>query len=188
MKKWMILAIAGLTAIAVTSCKPDGNETQAAGETTAAEGGSAAGEESGEESAATKTGEEMPNPYEDLDGPEGLKEAGLSMEAPEGAEDGKYYLISGEIGEITFTLEEAPYSYRGAVHAEDFAGIFEEFEEEVSALSDCGADEDLLVKTTVSGGRLASWSKNGAKYTLYTPKPVEDEDIFTLCIELIGKN
>lgn len=187
MKKWMIFAAAGLAAVAITSCKPAGNQTQVDGDTTVTEGESTAGERQ-EDADDNGTEAEMPNPYAELEGPEGLKEASLSMEMPEGAEDGKYYLISGEIGEITFTLNDIPYSYRGAAHAEDFAGIFEEFEEEVSALSDCGADEDLLVKTTVSGGRLASWSKNGAKYTLYTPKPVEDGDIFTLCIELIGKN
>lgn len=191
MKKWMIYAAIGLAAAGITSCKPAGSQATQGAESsvsTEAESPQDGAKESQGESSEGEASQEMPNPYEEVDGPEGLKEAGLSMEAPEGAEDAAYYIISQEIGEITFTLEDAPYSYRGAVHAQDFAGIFEEFEEDVSALSDCGADEDLIVKTTVSGGRLANWSKNGAKYTLYTPRPVEDEDMFALCIELIGKN
>jgi len=181
MKKWMIFMAIGLTALGITSCKPAGNQAAKGTE------GSVSAETKATDQSESSS-EELPNPYVEVEGPEGLEEVGLSMEAPEEAEDAVYYVISEEIGEITFTLKDAPYSYRGAVHAEDFSGIFEEFEDEVAALSDCGADEDLIVKTTISGGRLASWSKNGAKYTLYTPREVADEEIFALCIELIGKN
>jgi hypothetical protein len=46
----------------------------------------------------------------------------------------------------------------------------------------------VVIKTTVSGGRLASWEKGGAKYTLYTPDAVEDGALIQLCSALIEKN
>lgn len=194
MKKWMQAAVVGALAVCLASCGGK-NEEQGAGTaqteaTTEAKESQDPGtqESQGAEPSAAEGEEEIPNPFVEQEKAEDLKAVEVSMDAPEGALDVKYYLIDDEIAEITFTLEDNKFSYRGAAHAEDFAGIFEEFEEDVTALSDCGADEDLIIKTTVSGGRLASWSKNGAKYTLYTPSTVADEDLFTLCIELIGKN
>ena len=180
MKKWMILAAVGVLAISITSCKQGGdskeNET---GTTQAVESsqGETGGQDTKEDENATQAPgeEEIPNPFEELDGPEELEALGLHMEVPEDASDVQYISISGEIGEVFFELDGHRYSYRGATHAEEFSGIFEEFEPEEVAISDCGADEDLIVKTTVSGGRLASWAKGGAKYTLYTAEPVEDD-------------
>ncbi|MCI8951301.1 MAG: hypothetical protein HFG49_14930 [Lachnospiraceae bacterium] len=190
MKKWMILAAVGVLAINMASCKPGGGESKG-NETETSQVNESSQAEAGQETSgdgAETVGEEIPNPFQELEGPEGLKELGLNMEAPENASNIQYISISGEIGEVFFELDGHRYSYRGAAHAEEFSGIFEEFEQETTALSDCGADEDLIVKTTVSGGRLASWSKGGAKYTLYTADAVEDEVIFELCISLIGKN
>ena len=189
MKKWMKAAVVGALAVCMVSCgskkeepgtEPQESETVAQSQESQAQAGT--------EPASVEEEEEIPNPFAEQEKAEDLKAVEVSMDAPKGASEVKYYIIDDEIAEVDFTLDENRYSYRGAAHAEDFAGIFEEFEEDVAALSDCGADEDLIVKTTVSGGRLASWSKNGAKYTLYTPSTVADEDMFTLCIELIGKN
>lgn len=184
MNKWMIPVIAGIMAVSITSCKSGGNRETAPSETEE----SPAAVQTEASSLAAGEEEEIPNPFQQVEDPKGLEEIGLSMEIPEEASSVECYIISGEIGEVSFELDGKKYSYRGAVHAEDFAGIFEEFEPEVTSVSDCGADEDLLVKTTVSGGRLASWSKNGAKYTLYTPSAATDEEIFELCINLISKN
>lgn len=191
MKKWMQLAVVGALAMCMVSCGSKKEEQGASvpAQTTAAAQEVKEGQETeGTEPASADGGEEIPNPYVEQEKAEDLGAVEVTMDAPEEASDVSYYIIDDEIAEIDFTLDENKYTYRGAAHAEDFAGIFEEFEEDVAALSDCGADEDLIVKTTVSGGRLASWSKNGAKYTLYTPASVADEDMFTLCIELIGKN
>lgn len=168
MKKWKQLAVVGFLAVSMTSCKSGGQQNQS--------------------SQPASEAVELPNPFEEVDEPEALKEIGVSMEVPEEAENVTCGIISGEVAEISFQLDETPYTYRGAVKAEDFAGIFEEFEPDVVSLSDCGADEDLIIRTTVSGGRLANWTRRGAKYTLYTPKAVEDAQLFALCIQLIGKN
>lgn len=189
MKKWKQLAIIGLAAVSMTSCKTGGQKEPVSEAVSAAETTEAAEKEDSTSAPEDETGAvEMPNPFEEAEGPEELKKAGVSMEAPENAEDAGYWIISGEVAEISFKLDDHAYSYRGAVNAEDFAGIFEEFEPDATAVSDCGADEDLVIKTTVSGGRLASWAKRGAKYTLYTPDSVEDQELIELCIQLIGKN
>ncbi|MDO4330774.1 MAG: hypothetical protein Q4C66_15760 [Lachnospiraceae bacterium] len=190
MKKWKQLVVVGLIAVSMTSCKSGGQQNQsseAASEAVTADLGQT-GEDASSSSEEETGAVELPNPFEEVDEPEALKKIGVSMEVPEEAENVTCGIISGEVAEISFQLEETPYTYRGAVKAEDFAGIFEEFEPDAVALSDCGADEDLIVRTTVSGGRLANWTRRGAKYTLYTPKAVEDADLFALCIKLIGKN
>ena len=197
MKKWVLLAAAAALAVNVTGCKSGGdapsgtkNATEASSQagSQAEPGGKEAGMEESKGESADPAEEEIPNPFKELEGPEGLKELQLNMEVPEGAEDAQYLSIDNEIGEISFVLDGHRYAYRGVAHAEDFSGIFEEFEPEEVAISDCGADEDLIVKTTVSGGRLASWAKGGAKYTLYTAEPVEADGILELCMALISKN
>lgn len=197
MKKWVLLAAAAVLAVNVTGCKSGGDAPS--GTKNAAEASTQAGSqaEPGDEEAGTEESkgeavdpaeEEIPNPFKELDGPEGLKELQLNMEVPEGAEEIQCFSIDNEIGEVSFVLDGHKYAYRGAAHAEDFSGIFEEFEPDELGVSDLGADGSVVIKTTVSGGRLASWEKGGAKYTLYTPDAVEDGALIQLCSALIEKN
>lgn len=155
----------------------------------AAEGGKAA---SGEETSAADAEEiKMSNPMQEVSGTEALSEIGVSMELPQEAEDVQCFIISQVVAEVNFKLEDTSYTYRGSATAEDFAGIFEEFEEEVLTVpgtEDMAIDGDLIIKTTKSSGKLASWSKNGASYTLYTPVDVDEDTLVSLCQELIGKN
>lgn len=214
MKKWIRFAAMGLVMACLTSCQSSpapsdsAQTTEAAGPTEkAAEQETTDGQETADEgnpedaSGNVSEGEyrpsgepgvtEIPNPMEEIQGAEELAKLGVSMDAPEGAEDVQYCVISGVVAEISFALDENLYTYRGSVTAEDFAGIFEEMEEEIITVpgtEEMGIEGDLLIKTTMSGGRLASWEKNGAKYTLYTPATVEEEALTELCQELFANN
>ena len=44
---------------------------------------------------------------------------------------------------------------------------------------------EVLIKTTDSGGRLASWEWGSTKYTLYTAAQVDDETITDLTMNLV---
>lgn len=218
MKKWIRFAAAGLVMACLTSCQSSpapsdsAQTTEAAGQAEGtekaesqekAEGQEKAEEGSTAEDASGNVSEEeyrpsgepgvtqIPNPMEEIQGAEDLAEIGVSMDAPEGAEDVQYFVISGVVAEISFTLDNNLYTYRGSATAEDFAGIFEEMEEEIITVpgtEELGIEGDLLIKTTKSGGRLASWKKNGANYTLYTPATAEEEALTELCQELIANN
>mgnify|MGYP000650616173 CR=1 FL=1 len=68
-----------------------------------------------------------------------------------------------------------------------FAGIFERFKDEAIAQNyDYGETSlEVLIKTTDSGGRLASWEWGSTKYTLYTAAQVDDETITDLTMNLV---
>lgn len=213
MKKWKKVVALGMFAVCLTSCKdagsvadtagngmqtqgesePDGTEADDAVKDTEDVGeGQGAAEGAGEETPAADAEEiKMSNPMQEVSGTEELLEIGVSMGVPEEAENVQCFIISQVVAEVNFELGETAYAYRGSATAEDFAGIFEEFEEDVLIIpgsEGMGIDGDLTVKTTVSGGRLASWSKNGAGYTLYTPSFVEEDVFVALCGELMEKN
>ena len=124
MKKWVLLAAAAALAVNVTGCKSGGdapsgtkNATEASSQagSQAEPGGKEAGMEESKGESADPAEEEIPNPFKELEGPEGLKELQLNMEVPEGAEDAQYLSIDNEIGEISFVLDGHRYAYRGAV-------------------------------------------------------------------------
>lgn len=217
MKKWKLWIAAGVLALALAGCQGSnaGNSSTGTSAQTQETGAGAQGEASGEEkeeaedkaqnaegagepqdegesvSAADAEEIALSNPMQEVSGPEALSEIGVSMGIPEGAQAGPCFIISQVVAEVNFTLEDQAYIYRGSATAEDFAGIFEEFEEEVTSIAatdEMAVEGELTIKTTKSGGKLAKWSKNGANYTLYTPAAVEEEDLVALCQELVAKN
>ena len=70
------------------------------------------------------------------------------------------------------------YCYRASNTAEDFAGIFERFTDQELAVNwESGKIAgQAQVKTTESGGRLASWSWGSTRYTVYTASAISDEE------------
>ena len=112
---------------------------------------------------------------------------GVHMVLPEGAEDTSFFIINQEVADSRFSLDGVPYTYRASDTAEDFAGIFERFKDEaISRNYDYGETSlEVLIKTTDSGGRLASWEWGSTKYTLYTAVQVDDDTITDLTMHLV---
>ena len=112
---------------------------------------------------------------------------GVHMVLPEGAEDTSFFIINQEVADARFSLDGVPYTYRASDTAEDFAGIFERFKDEAISLNyDYGETSlEVLIKTTDSGGRLASWEWGSTKYTLYTAAQVDDDTITDLTMHLV---
>lgn len=138
-------------------------------------------------SAAEPTGsQEIPNPMEEVENELAFEKIGVHMVLPKEAEEPSCLIINNEVADVQFTCGDAVYSYRASDTAQDFAGIFERFSDDIIGVS-CGSGEqetELQIKTTESGGRMAVWEWGSTKYTLYTASPMTDEDMIALSTKL----
>lgn len=148
------------------------------------------------ETSASQTGgaesQSAPNPMEEVDSALAFEKIGVHMVLPEEAAEPSYFIINGEVADVKFSVGEVAYTYRASDTAEDFAGIFERFTDNVITET-CKSGEngtEVLIKTTESGGRLAAWDWGSTKYTLYTASQVTDDDIRALAVNLaeLGEN
>ena len=179
-RKGILLAVA-LTALLAAGCggKKEPVKTSEAETSAPAETGTRA-----ESGTATR---ELPNPMAEVKDVLAFEAIGVHMVLPEGAEDTSFFIINQEVADARFSLDGVPYTYRASDTAEDFAGIFERFKDEaISRNYDYGeTSRDVLIKTTDSGGRLASWEWGSTKYTLYTAAQVDDDTITDLTMHLV---
>ena len=179
-RKGILLAVA-LTALLAAGCggKKEPVKTSEAETSAPAETGTRA-----ESGTATQ---ELPNPMAEVKDVLAFEAIGVHMVLPEGAEDTSFFIINQEVADAQFTLDGVAYTYRASDTAEDCAGIFERFKDEAIAQNyDYGETSlEVLIKTTDSGGRLASWEWGSTKYTLYTAAQVDDETITDLTMNLV---
>ena len=179
-RKGILLAVA-LTALLAAGCggKKEPVKTSEAETSAPAETGTRA-----ESGTATQ---ELPNPMAEVKDVLAFEAIGVHMVLPEGAEDTSFFIINQEVADAQFTLDGVAYTYRASDTAEDFAGIFERFKDEaISRNYDYGETSlEVLIKTTDSGGRLASWEWGSTKYTLYTAAQVDDDTITDLTMHLV---
>ena len=112
---------------------------------------------------------------------------GVYMALPEEAEDPLCFILNGEVAEIQFSYHEIPYSYRASNTAEDFAGIFERFTDQILTVEfkdlEGGETVSAQIRTTQSGGRFASWKWKDTSYTLYTASNVSDAYSYDFTLE-----
>ncbi len=179
-RKGILLAVA-LTALLAAGCggKKEPVKTSEAETSAPAETGTRA-----ESGTATQ---ELPNPMAEGKDVLAFEAIGVHMVLPEGAEDTSFFIINQEVADARFSLDGVAYTYRASDTAEDFAGIFERFKDEaISRNYDYGETSlEVLIKTTDSGGRLASWEWGSTKYTLYTAAQVDDDTITDLTMHLV---
>ncbi len=114
----------------------------------------------------------IPNPIKEVDGAASLEQVGASIEAPEGAENARYFVIDSEpkLAEIQFTLDGVEYNYRAAVTSEDITGVYNEFNapKELEVESD-GLKTAITLKEAVTKDcRVAVWKWNEISYSLTT--------------------
>ncbi|HWQ59288.1 MAG TPA: hypothetical protein VN540_09745 [Clostridia bacterium] len=125
--------------------------------------------------ATDGTGAQIPNPMEPVSGAAAFEDIGITMDAPEGAEDISYFIISNELAQVNFTLSGFEYTYRASKTQTDISGVYDTFAEAFSV--DCDADGAVLTVTAQnasSGGRLATWSANGVNYSLWCALAPDD--------------
>lgn len=171
-KTWVVSGLAlGLCAVLVSGC----SKNKLAKPTT----------ESISE-VVTEVQTRLPNPMEEVEDPQDFEKIGVHMIAPPDGTEFKYFIINGEVAEMQFTMDEAVYIWRASDTAEDFAGIFERFKEEIitEEYTDGTYSVQIEIKSTDSGSRLASWAWGSTKYTLYTPNKVTDAAIKDMAFKL----
>ena len=151
-------------------------------------------EETSASGTETSSAVQRPNPMTAVTDETAFQSLGVYMALPEEAEDPLCFILNGEVAEIQFSYHEIPYSYRASNTAEDFAGIFERFTDQILTVEfkalEGGETVSAQIRTTQSGGRLASWKWKDTSYTLYTASNVSDADIssmVTMLLELISQ-
>ena len=152
------------------------------------------GEETSASGTETSSAVQRPNPMTAVTDETAFQSLGVYMALPEEAEDPLCFILNGEVAEIQFSYHEIPYSYRASNTAEDFAGIFERFTDQILTVEfkdlEGGETVSAQIRTTQSGGRFASWKWKDTSYTLYTASNVSDADIssmVTILLELISQ-
>lgn len=180
-RKGILLTIA-LTALLAAGC---GGGQKGPVKTSEAE--TSAPAETGTTAETGTEPQELPNPMVEVKDVLAFEAIGVHMVLPERAEDTSFFIINQEVADAQFTLDGVAYTYRASDTAEDFAGIFERFKDEaITQNYDYGETSlEVLIKTTDSGGRLASWEWGSTKYTLYTAAQVDDDTITNLTMNLV---
>lgn len=165
--------VAGLAFAQLFGCSSSKPEETTAKETTAA--------------PAKEQTASIPNPMEEVENEQAFESMGVHMVAPADGENKRFFIISGEVAEISFEENGVSYCYRASNTAEDFAGIFERFKDETLAVNWESGDTagKAQVRTTQSGGRLALWSWGNTCYTLYTASDISDEDCTRIVTNLM---
>ena len=88
-------------------------------------------EETSASGTETSSAVQRPNPMTAVTDETAFQSLGVYMALPEEAEDPLCFILNGEVAEIQFSYHEIPYSYRASNTAEDFAGIFERFTDQI---------------------------------------------------------
>jgi len=179
-RKAILLAIT-LTALLAAGCGSKKEPVKSS------EAETSAPAETGTTSETGTEPQELPNPMVEVKDVLAFEAIGVHMVLPEGAEDTSFFIINQEVADARFTLNGVAYTYRASDTAEDFAGIFERFKDEVISQNyDYGETSlEVRIKTTDSGGRLAAWEWGSTKYTLYTAAQVDDDTITDLTMNLV---
>ncbi|MBR5409682.1 MAG: hypothetical protein IK104_03355 [Clostridia bacterium] len=160
MKKLAFTLIALLLAFALTfaACGETPDPTEPAESESGSEAAPAE-DDSIEEATAG-----MPNPMEKLEGPAKFEhDLGFTLDAPEGAEDVSYYVISGQIAEVGFWLGDHGFNLRATKEEGDVSGLFGE------SVSKETLDDGTELETILSGEAewyCLRWTEGDIYYTL----------------------
>lgn len=122
-----------------------------------------------------------PEAKTEVEGPEFFAEVGADIEAPAGAENARYFLVSKRIAEILFTRNEVQYSYRASQLEEDLTGI-----RDAQALEGVQATVGRLAIPiqAIQDGYLAVWKWGGISYSLTADSQAGGEIVKSLVEEL----
>lgn len=120
---------------------------------------------------------QIPNPVVEQKSAAAFEALGITIDAPDGAENIVYSIIGGELAEVRFTYGGNDYTYRASTVSDDISGVYDTFSPAftldilygeyglpVSAEADSGAE----------GGSLVTWAEDGVNYSLYTASAVSE--------------
>ena len=116
---------------------------------------------------------QMGNPVQEVGSPEEMREKlSISIDAPVGAENVRYSVISGTIGQVQYTINAMECCFRVSVQKEDISGVYGPFREVTTKLviehnvQRCETE----ARYTTEGGAVANWTIADLQYSLYATK------------------
>lgn len=128
--------------------------------------------------------EEVPDPTVEVEGTWAFAEVGADIEAPVGAENARYFIVSDRIAEIQFTRNDVPYRYQASQEEDltDFSGGGQKTREAEGLQAVVGSS---VIPIQGSGDRLfAVWRWGGTSYRLIADGQVDGGIMKSLVEEL----
>lgn len=118
------------------------------------------------------------NPYQEVDGPEAFEQdLGFRIDAPEGADDVLYIIITPDhIADVRFALEGHEYSLRACKENDDISGIYGD----VKKTEELGDGNNAVLTVLGSGDEsylTISWTSGGVNYVLSNTDGASEEEI-----------
>ncbi len=116
------------------------------------------------------------NPYVEVENAAAFDKLGITLDAPNAAEDKAYAIIGGEIAEVEFRLDEHYYRLR-ASKGEDFSGISGETVSREPIEN--GKDAELVVMNVIGTGecRMIVWADGDVNFSLYNSDNASAEQL-----------
>lgn len=138
----------------------------------------------------TQQQSEIPNPMEEQSSAEAFKALGVTMNAPDDAENVIYYIIGGKLAEVLFTLDGVDYNYRASATESDISGVYDTFTDafEMSVVYDNDQNITASAKTGAEGGSLVTWTAQNVNYSLYTTGAVDETALRAVVKSVMSKS
>lgn len=128
--------------------------------------------------------EEVPDPTVEVEGTWAFAEMGADIEAPVGAENARYFIVSDRIAEIQFTRNDVPYRYQ-ASQKEDLTGFSQGAQKTQEAEGPEAVVGSSVIPIEGSDGRFsAAWRWGGTSYRLIADEQVDGQIMKSLVEEL----
>lgn len=133
------------------------------------------------------TGNGSKDKYVEVDSLENLTaQVGFEITIPATARNISYYIENDIIAEINFAYNGIMYKYRASkvTAGTGLHGKTGKLENETRM--QIGDRADIIMYTALEGARIATWSKDGTNYSIYTEKNASDDTIIELCDLLVS--
>ena len=128
--------------------------------------------------------EEIPDPLVEVEGTQAFARVGADIEAPVGAENARYYVISERIAEIQFSQNGVEYCYQASQDEEYVNDSRENMQEQEGVQAVVG--EVSIPIQTKGDKHLAVWRWGNVCYRLESDDPV-DEGIMKALVEELAR-
>lgn len=139
--------------------------------------------------AHTQESAGIPNPMQEVANAAAFSDIGISMDAPEGATDVKYYIINNELAQVNFTLGGFDYTYRASKTQTDISGVFDTFADAFFMDYEAdGATFTAAAQNASAGGRLVTWSAGGVNYSLWCALAPDDAALSACVLGALEKS
>jgi|GEM_PF-3284646 hypothetical protein len=183
MKKFILFILAAIIVIFSASCSLGNDKDNAATDTAAETADTTTADTSSEE---TTSQSEIANPIVVVEDAAAIKEkTGADLNTPTDATEVVYSVIANTTGQIIFSYGDAQYTYRGAkdLSGTSLHGVYYEYDNSQTL-------ESGGITVTAEGfsdeGTLATWTKDGINYSLFTTAKIDAAALQTVLDALLA--